>query len=84
MSVYLSGNRTSSHPMTPNPRKPCSKRSWDGQVRKWRRALHQYDPPMTEEQKQQQAAREAAEQEALHDSADAASDGSVEGPRVDL
>lgn len=22
----------------------CSKRSWDGQVRKWRRLLHQFDP----------------------------------------
>ena len=32
------------HPKTPQPRKQCSKRSWDGQVRKWRRALHLWDP----------------------------------------
>ncbi len=34
------------------PREPeiyqiCSKRSWDGQVRKWRRELHAYDPTPT-------------------------------------
>ena len=32
------------HPQTPQPRKACSKRSWDGQVRKWRRELHKWDP----------------------------------------
>ncbi|MCO5588683.1 hypothetical protein L7F22_042642 [Adiantum nelumboides] len=32
-------------PQTPNPKQVCSKRSWDGQVRKWRRLLHVYDPP---------------------------------------
>ena len=32
-------------PMTPRVHQKCSKRSWDGQVRKWRRLLHQYDPP---------------------------------------
>ena len=31
------------HPRTPNAKKPCSKRSWDGQVRKWRRELHRWD-----------------------------------------
>jgi len=38
--------------MTTGPRIPdlfqvCSKRSWDGQVRKWRRELHAYDPEGT-------------------------------------
>ena len=32
------------HPWTPNKLQICSKRSWDGQVRKWRRALHKFDP----------------------------------------
>lgn len=31
-------------PKTPNKYQVCSKRSWDGQVRKWRRMLHFYDP----------------------------------------
>eukprot|EP00959_Pyramimonas_sp_CCMP1952_P102344 2141001-Pyramimonas_sp.AAC.1 len=32
------------HPVTPDVRQICSKRSWDGQVKKWRRALHEWDP----------------------------------------
>lgn len=32
------------HPITPRKTQQCSKRSWDGQVRKWRRGLHQWDP----------------------------------------
>lgn len=31
-------------PKTPNKHQICSKRSWDGQIRKWRRQLHLYDP----------------------------------------
>jgi hypothetical protein len=31
-------------PSTPDKARTCSKRSWDGQVRKWRRLLHAYDP----------------------------------------
>lgn len=34
-------------PWTPNKLQLCSKRSWDGQVRKWRRALHKFDPNET-------------------------------------
>lgn len=33
------------HPRTPDPYQVCSKRSYDGQIRKWRRLLHAYDPP---------------------------------------
>jgi len=28
----------------PDPHQLCSKRSWDGQLKKWRRELHQFDP----------------------------------------
>ena len=31
-------------PMTPDVRQACSKRAFDGQVRKWRRMLHEWDP----------------------------------------
>eukprot|EP01127_Copromyxa_protea_P010661 TRINITY_DN2610_c0_g8_i1.p1 TRINITY_DN2610_c0_g8~~TRINITY_DN2610_c0_g8_i1.p1 ORF type:complete len:153 (+),score=25.67 TRINITY_DN2610_c0_g8_i1:29-460(+) len=36
------------HPVTPNIHRSCSKRSFDGQLRKWRRLLHKWDP-VTEE-----------------------------------
>lgn len=32
------------HPDTPDAKQKCSKRAWDGQVRVWRRALHNWDP----------------------------------------
>ncbi|KAK9836308.1 hypothetical protein WJX81_004102 [Elliptochloris bilobata] len=31
-------------PITPDVRQVCSKRAFDGQIRKWRRMLHEYDP----------------------------------------
>ncbi len=31
-------------PKTPDKYQKCSKRSWDGQVSKWRRRLHEWDP----------------------------------------
>eukprot|EP01133_Synstelium_polycarpum_P013292 gene13292-15624_t len=36
--------RRKNDPTTPKKTQLCSKRSWDGQVRKWRRLLHKYDP----------------------------------------
>eukprot|EP01098_Paradermamoeba_levis_P012607 TRINITY_DN5547_c0_g1_i1.p1 TRINITY_DN5547_c0_g1~~TRINITY_DN5547_c0_g1_i1.p1 ORF type:complete len:189 (+),score=77.36 TRINITY_DN5547_c0_g1_i1:207-773(+) len=36
--------RTKEHPSTPDKYQVCSKRSWDGQIRKWRRQLHTFDP----------------------------------------
>lgn len=36
--------RVKGMPSTPEKYQKCSKRSWDGQVRKWRRQLHAYDP----------------------------------------
>ncbi|PIK55484.1 Oocyte-specific histone RNA stem-loop-binding protein 2 [Apostichopus japonicus] len=32
------------HPSTPNKFQVCSRRSWEGQVRIWRRNLHEWDP----------------------------------------
>eukprot|EP01018_Ginkgo_biloba_P009315 Gb_30655 [translate_table: standard] len=37
------------HPQTPDIKQVCSKRSWDGQVKKWRRLLHEFDPPVNED-----------------------------------
>ena len=34
----------SQHPDTPDVKQICSKRSFDGQVKKWRRQLHFWDP----------------------------------------
>jgi len=36
--------RSYSEPQTPDKYQICSKRSWDGQIRVWRRLLHHYDP----------------------------------------
>jgi histone RNA hairpin-binding protein len=36
--------RSTVDPRTPDAYQVCSKRSWDGQVSKWRRMLHQWDP----------------------------------------
>lgn len=41
--------RQKGDPQTPKIHQVCSKRSWDGQIKKWRRLLHQYDPPADEE-----------------------------------
>ena len=41
------------HPMTPNPKQDCSKRSWDGQVKVWRRRLHFWTPKDEEDKKEQ-------------------------------
>jgi len=37
-------SRKPDHPRTPKKSQRCSKRSWDGQLKKWRRDLHLWDP----------------------------------------
>eukprot|EP01123_Difflugia_compressa_P012427 TRINITY_DN52_c0_g1_i23.p1 TRINITY_DN52_c0_g1~~TRINITY_DN52_c0_g1_i23.p1 ORF type:complete len:658 (-),score=168.99 TRINITY_DN52_c0_g1_i23:170-2143(-) len=37
-------SRDLEQPKTPRKAQCCSKRSWDGQVKKWRRDLHRWDP----------------------------------------
>ena len=38
-------------PWTPDKTAPCSKRAFDGRIRKWRRELHKYDEEIDGEQK---------------------------------
>lgn len=42
--------RSKKDPRTPDKHNSCSTRSWQGQVKAWRRALHKWDPPVTGEQ----------------------------------
>lgn len=55
--------RTREHPRTPDVHQVCSKRSWDGQVRKWRRALHVYDPPAEDGEENAVAFEDASQEE---------------------
>ncbi len=43
-AVPRRNRRKYEHPSTPDAKQVCSKRSWDGQIRVWRRALHFWDP----------------------------------------
>lgn len=43
-----SASRLPSHPRTPNIHRNVPKRSMDGQLRQWRRALHEWDPAVME------------------------------------
>jgi len=42
--VVSKESRKPEHPRTPKKAQGCSKRSWDGQLKKWRRDLHSWDP----------------------------------------
>eukprot|EP01127_Copromyxa_protea_P009910 TRINITY_DN2375_c0_g1_i1.p1 TRINITY_DN2375_c0_g1~~TRINITY_DN2375_c0_g1_i1.p1 ORF type:complete len:366 (+),score=100.63 TRINITY_DN2375_c0_g1_i1:52-1149(+) len=48
-SMFPKDKREPGHPVTPRKNQKCSKRSWDGQIRKWRRELHKWDPEDPEE-----------------------------------
>ncbi|EFA78727.1 histone RNA hairpin-binding protein [Heterostelium album PN500] len=41
--------REKQHPRTPDKYQRCSRRSWAGQIKKWRKELHKFDPNATEE-----------------------------------
>jgi len=68
-------------PVVPNKFQKCSKRSWDGQVRKWRRTLHYFDNVQTIEDLQlaraavQKAAAEKKEEHATSKTNKANTDG---------
>lgn len=49
ISQVPKSQRKKGMPQTPDKYQSCSKRSWDGQVRAWRRQLHQYDPLIVKE-----------------------------------
>lgn len=42
-AIPRGSRRRGTDPETPDARQTCSKRSFDGQIRKWRRALHAWD-----------------------------------------
>eukprot|EP00049_Salpingoeca_infusionum_P004961 m.86386 g.86386 ORF g.86386 m.86386 type:complete len:226 (-) comp12804_c0_seq2:2242-2919(-) len=46
--------RKAEDPQTPDPYRDCSKRAFDGLIRKWRQQLHQYDAIETSQQPQEQ------------------------------
>eukprot|EP00670_Eutreptiella_braarudii_P002723 CAMPEP_0174300734 /NCGR_PEP_ID=MMETSP0809-20121228/58634_1 /TAXON_ID=73025 ORGANISM="Eutreptiella gymnastica-like, Strain CCMP1594" /NCGR_SAMPLE_ID=MMETSP0809 /ASSEMBLY_ACC=CAM_ASM_000658 /LENGTH=311 /DNA_ID=CAMNT_0015406363 /DNA_START=27 /DNA_END=962 /DNA_ORIENTATION=- len=82
-------------PVKPPVMQKCSKRCWDGQIRRWRRALHMYDFVDFEEGEQgSKFIREAlieqnknplfskAPLKALPEGADVASTGAPEGPHA--
>jgi len=70
--------RTREHPRIPDTNQVCSKRSWDGQVRKWRRQLHDYDPISAGESKHNDILGEEVEiisaEDALSDEEDSFED----------
>eukprot|EP00667_Euglena_gracilis_P008077 EG_transcript_8176 len=54
-------------PVKPAIHQKCSKRSWDGQVRKWRRALHMYDyVDFGESEEQSKEVREALVEQTIN------------------
>lgn len=61
--------RRRGHPHTPDVHQKTSKRAFDGQVKKWRRALHAWDIPTeqheTDESKNQQGALQTQQQRGL-------------------
>ncbi|OWZ19640.1 hypothetical protein PHMEG_0006067 [Phytophthora megakarya] len=69
--------RRSYHPKTPDKTKSVGKKVFDGMVRKWRQALHKYDPPeLTEALKtveMENAVVEDASKEAASDAKDSTS-----------
>jgi hypothetical protein len=46
--------RTAEHPRTPDPRKPVSRRQFDGLLRQWRQLLHRFDDGVEEEEEEEE------------------------------
>lgn len=59
MLTACRNQRRKGDPQTPNKTSMVSKKAFDGMIRKWRQALHKYDPP--ELQKAAQSADQGGE-----------------------
>lgn len=61
------GQRTRDHPKTPNKFVKCSRRSWDAQVKIWRKALHDFEGYATDKQKKRKMKQEGRNEFMLKD-----------------
>ena len=54
ISSLIRKQRRREHPTSPNKYRKCSRRCFDGQLRTWRRNLHQFDAENEENHKTEQ------------------------------